>query len=140
MDLSDALDFIRGRHLAVLATNKRDGRPQMSIITYVVGDDGRVQISVGQSRAKAKNLQRDPRASLHVAESDFGSYCVIEADVELLAPAADPNDATVDALVEYFRSIRGEHENWDDYRRAMVSEGRLLLLLSPTHAYGMVSQ
>ena len=63
---------------------------------------------------------------------------MIEADVELMPVAEDPHDATVDALVEYFRALQGEHEDWDDYRRAMVADGRLLLILHPTHAYGMV--
>jgi len=140
MELSEALDFIRERHHAVIATQKRDGRPQLSNITYILGDDGTIRISVTDSRAKTRNLRRDPRASLHVAQSDFWRYCVIEADVELMPVAADPHDATVDALVEYFRSVMGEHEDWDDYRKAMVADGRLLLLLKPTHAYGMLSR
>ena len=138
MDISEALDFIRERHHAVLATHKRDGRPQLSNITYFLGDDGIIRISVTESRAKTKNLRRDPRGSLYVVRSDFWAYCVIDADVELLPVAADPHDATVDALVEYFQSVMGEHDDWAEYRQAMVDEGRLLLLLHPTHAYGMI--
>jgi PPOX class probable F420-dependent enzyme len=140
MEISEALDFIREWHHAVLTTQKRDGRPQLSNITYFLGDDGIIRVSVTDSRAKTKNLRRDPRASLHVAQSDFWRYCVIEADVELMPVAADPHDATVDALVDYFRSVMGEHDDWDDYRRAMVADGRVLLLLRPTHAYGMLSR
>ncbi len=140
MEISDALDFIRGRHHGVLATHKRDGRPQLSNVTHFLGDDGIIRISVTDGRAKTRNLRRDPRASLHVAQSDFWAYCVIEADVELMPVAADPDDPTVDALVAYFQSVMGEHEDWDDYRRAMVADARLLLLLRPTHAYGMLSR
>jgi PPOX class probable F420-dependent enzyme len=140
MEISEALDFIRDRHHAVLSTQKRDGRAQLSNVSYFLGDDGIVRISVTASRAKTANLRRDPRASLHVSQSDFWAYCVIEADVELLPVAADPHDATVEALVDYFRSAMGEHDDWDDYRRAMVADGRLLLLLRPTHAYGMLSR
>ena len=140
MEISEALDFVRERHNAVLTTQKRDGRPQLSNIAYFLGDDGIIRISVTDSRAKTNNLRRDPRASLHVAQSDFWRYCVVEADVELMPVAADPHDATVDALVDYFRSVMGEHDDWDDYRRAMVADGRLLLLLRPTHAYGMLSR
>lgn len=140
MDITEALDFIRERQHGVIATNKRDGRPQLSNVTYAVGDDGVIRVSVTDTRAKTKNLRRDPRASLHVARSDFWAYCVIEADVELLPVAADPNDATVDALVEYYRTVMGEHDDWDEYRRTMVADGRLLLLLTPTHAYGMLSR
>jgi PPOX class probable F420-dependent enzyme len=140
MELTDALDFMRERHHGVLTTNKRDGRPQLSNVTYVVGADGIVRVSVTDSRAKTRNLRRDPRASLHVAQSDFWAYAVLECDVELMPVAADPYDATSDALVGYYRSVMGEHGDWDEYRRAMVDDARLLLLLTPTHAYGMLSR
>ena len=140
MELTDALRFMRERHHGVLATNKRDGRPQLSNVTYVVGDDERVRVSVTDSRAKTRNLRRDPRASLHVAQSDFWAYAVVDCDVELTPVARDPHDATVDALVDYYRSVMGEHGDWDEYRRTMVADGRLLLLLTPGHAYGMLSR
>jgi PPOX class probable F420-dependent enzyme len=140
MEISEALDFLRERHHGVLATIKRDGRPQLSNVTYVIGDDGRIRVSVTDRRAKTRNLRRDARASLHVAQSDFWAYAVVECDVELLPVTTDPGDATADALVDYYRSVMGEHGDWDEYRRAMVEEGRLLLVLSPVHAYGMLSR
>lgn len=140
MELDEALDFMRARHHGVLTTIKRDGRPQLSNVTYVVSDDGIVRVSVTDSRAKTKNLRRDPRASLHVAQSDFWAYAVVECDVELTPAAADPHDATAEALVEYYRSVMGEHGDWEEYRRTMVDDGRLLLLLTPVHAYGMLSR
>lgn len=140
MEIDEALGFMRERHQGVLATARRDGRPQLSNITYVVGGDGVIRVSVTESRAKTKNLRRDPRASLHVAQSDFWAYAVVDCDVELMPVAADPHDATADALVDYYRSVMGEHEDWEEYRRAMVADGRLLLLLTPTHAYGMLGR
>lgn len=140
MELSDALDFMRERHHGVLTTIKRDGRPQLSNVTYVVGDDDRLRISVTDTRAKTNNLRRDPRASLHVAQSDFWAYAVVECDTELTPVATDPHDATADALVDYYRSVMGEHGDWEEYRRAMVDDRRLLLVLTPTHAYGMLSR
>ena len=71
---------------------------------------------------------------------DFWSYVVIEADVEVTPVASAPDDATVDRLVEYYRLVAGEHDDWDDYRRAMVDDGRLVLELTPTHAYGMINR
>jgi PPOX class probable F420-dependent enzyme len=137
MNLSTGLDFARSRRNGVLVTIKADGRPQSSNITYLVGDDGLLRISITESRAKARNLRRDPRASLHISADDFWSYVVIEADAELTPAAADPNDATVDELVDYYRTMQGEHPDWDEYRAAMVRDGRLILRLHPTHAYGM---
>ncbi len=140
MDLVDALQFLAPRRNGVLATQRRNGRPQLSNITYHLGGDGLVRISITATRAKYHNLVRDPRASLHVAADDFWSYVVVDGDVELAPVAADPNDPTVDELVAYYRELAGEHPNWDEYRLAMVNDRRTLVRLTPTHVYGMVPQ
>jgi PPOX class probable F420-dependent enzyme len=140
VEISEAFDFVRQRHFGVLTTQRRDGRPQLSNVAYSVGDDGVISVSMTDSRAKTQNLRRDPRASLHVTRDDFWAYCVLDCDVELLPVVTDPNDATADALVEYYRSANGEHPDWDDYRRAMVADQRLLARLTPTHAYGMIAR
>jgi PPOX class probable F420-dependent enzyme len=137
MEIDDALTFMREHRNGVLIALKSDGRPQSSNIAYVVGDDGVIRISVTNGRAKTSNLRRDPRASLHVNRDDFWAYAVIEADVSLMPVAESVDDATVDQLVEYYRAVAGEHDNWPEYRRAMVDDRRLLLELHPTHAYGM---
>ena len=91
-------------------------------------------------RAKTRNMARDGRASLHVSRDDFWAYCVLDCDVELMPVVTDPNDATADALVEYYRRASGEHPDWDDYRQAMVTDQRLLARLTPTHAYGALAR
>lgn len=143
MDITTALAFVAERRNGILVTIKRDGRPQSSNIAYAMGegdDAGKILISVTDGRAKTSNLRRDPRASLHVNRDDFWAYAVIEADVELTAVAAASDDDTVDQLVAYYRMVAGEHDNWDEYRQAMVDESRLILKLTPTHAYGMISR
>lgn len=138
MELADALAFAAARRNGVLVTQKRDGRPQLSNITHLVGADGVIRISITADRAKYPNLVRDPRASLYVTREDFWGYVVIEADADLSAVAADVNDATVDELVELYRSLAGEHPDWDEYRAAMVRDRRLVVRLRPTRAYGML--
>jgi PPOX class probable F420-dependent enzyme len=138
MEINEALNFIREFRNGILIALKSDGRPQSSNIAYVVGDDGVIRISVTNGRAKTSNLRRDPRASLHVNRDDFWAYAVIEADVTLTPVADSVDDATVDQLVEYYRAVAGEHDNWPEYRKTMVDDGRLLLELHPTHAYGTV--
>jgi PPOX class probable F420-dependent enzyme len=138
MELSDALDFVREHRRGVLVTQRRSGRPQLSNIMHTVDDAGVVRISVTSDRAKAKNLARDPRASLHVTREDFWAYVVLEGDVELSPTAAAPDDATVDELVAMYRAMAGEHGDWDDYRAAMVRDHRLVVRLTATHAYGML--
>jgi PPOX class probable F420-dependent enzyme len=139
MELTDALTFVGARKQGVLTTIRSNGRPQLSNILYLLGADGVIRISVTDTRAKTGNLRRDPRASLYVLGDNFYQYVVVEAETELLPVATDPNDATVEALVDYYREALGEHPDWDEYRATMVSDQRLLLLLRPERAYGMVA-
>ncbi len=139
MDINDALDFLRDKRQGIIITLKSDGRPQSSNIIYRVVDDA-IVISLTDGRAKTRNLRRDGRVSLHVNRDDFWAYAVVEGDAEFTPVAAAPDDDTVDQLVEYYRAMAGEHDDWDEYRRAMVEEGRLLLTIRPTHAYGMINR
>ena len=137
MELSDAVDFARTTRQSVLTTIRRNGRPQLSNVLHSVGDDGVIRISVTADRAKYKNLVREPWAALHVTREDFFAYAVIEADVELSAVASRPDDAAVDELVDLYRALVGEHDDWDAYRAAMVTDRRAVVRLRPTRAYGM---
>ncbi len=131
MELNDAMTFVKARNHGVLTTIRSNGRPQLSNILYVPGDDGVIRISVTDTRAKTANLRRDPRASLYVLGDNFWQYVVVEATAELTPVAADPHDDTVDQLVAYYKAGNGEHQNWDDYRAAMVADRRLILSLRP---------
>src|SRR4051812_25879445 len=136
MDLDTALAYVRDKRKGVLLTIKADGRPQASNIAFALGADGVIRVSLTDSRAKTRNLRRDGRVSLHVTADDFWSYVVLEGTADLTPVAADPHDATVEELIALYRELQGEHEDWDDYRRAMVADGRLVLRLVPDHAYG----
>lgn len=136
---SKLLTLVTEHNLGVLATLKRDGRPQLSNINYHF-DPGSsiVKISVTDDRAKVRNLRRDPRASLFVSSRDGWSYTVCEGDVELSAVAADVHDAAVEELVELYRLVRGEeHPDWAEYRQAMVDDLRLVARLRVRHTYGV---
>lgn len=137
MDLARALDVATAQGRGVLVTLKRDGRPQLSNIGFSIGDGGLVRISVTDDRAKTANLRRDPRASLYVGREDFWAYLVLEGEAELSPVVSEPGDAVVDELVDVYRAMAGEHPDWDDYRRAMVRDRRLVVRFRPTHAYGM---
>ncbi|MCV7100697.1 PPOX class F420-dependent oxidoreductase [Mycobacterium palustre] len=132
------LAVISGNSLGVLATIKRDGRPQLSNVRYYF-DPRRVavQVSITEPRAKTRNLRRDPRASILVDADDGWAYAVAEGIAELTPPAAAPGDETVEALVALYRNIAGEHPDWDEYRRAMVTDRRVVLTLPIAHVYGM---
>ncbi len=137
MDLAAATGFARQHRKAVLMTLKADGRPQASNVLYAMDDDGVARISVTDSRAKTRNLRRDPRASIHVSSDDGWAYAVAEGDAVLTPPAAAPDDDTVEGLIALYRNIAGEHPDWDDYRRAMVDDRRVVMTLPISHVYGM---
>jgi PPOX class probable F420-dependent enzyme len=136
MEIEQALQAARDTHESIVVTLRSDGKPQLSNVLHAVGDDGVIRVSTTTDRAKYKNLRRTPWAALHVNGPTFWGYAVMEGDVSLTEPAAAPDDATVDELVEVYRSISGEHDDWDDYRAAMVREERVVVRLTPTRAYG----
>jgi PPOX class probable F420-dependent enzyme len=130
VDLDEARDVIREQHHAVLATMRQDGTPQMSPVAAAVDDAGRVVISTRETAYKTRNLRRDPRAWLCVLPDAFyGRWIQVSGDVEIvsLPDAMEP-------LVDYYRSVAGEHPDWDEYRAAMESERRCLVRLTPTAA------
>lgn len=120
--------------LGVLVTIKRDGRPQLSNVTYLY-DGERIRVSLTDGRAKTRNLRRDPRASLYVNGPGGRSYLVVEGKAELTPVAADLQDDTVEQLVAYYRDAAGEHPDWDEYRRVMVADKRLLFTMTIDHSY-----
>jgi PPOX class probable F420-dependent enzyme len=121
----------------VLITIKSDGRPQLSNVNHTFDPStGLLRVSVTADRAKTRNLARDPRASYHVASDDFWHWAVADGTADLTPVATDPNDDTVEELIEVYRTINGEHPDWDDYRAAMVRDKRLLVRLTVEHLYG----
>jgi PPOX class probable F420-dependent enzyme len=126
MDLDDARAYVRDHSHAVLSTVKRDGTPQLSPVTVAVDDEGRVVVSSRETAYKTKNLRRDARAWVCVFPDGFyGPWVQLQGTVDVLSlPDA------LEPLVAYYRAVAGEHEDWDDYRRAMVAEQRCLLRIS----------
>lgn len=138
MELTPALAWAAKRSNAVLITIRGDGRPQSSDISYTV-DDATFVISVTADRAKTINMMRDPRVVLHITEPGEWSYLSFDGVAELTEPAADPGDATADALVAYYEAVAGKpHPDWDEYRAAMVAEQRLLVRLKPASVVGQI--
>jgi PPOX class probable F420-dependent enzyme len=116
-------EFVRARHHAILGTTRSDGDMQLSPVTMGMGEEGSVLISSYPERAKARNLRRRPQASVCVLSDSFGDAWI---QLSGSATVVDLPDA-LDGLVEYFRSISGEHPDWDEYRRAMITQGKVLI-------------
>jgi PPOX class probable F420-dependent enzyme len=130
MNIADALEFVREHHDAVMSTYRRDGSPQLSPITCSVDGDGFVVVSTRETAMKTKNLRRDPRVSLCVVSSGFyGDWVQLDGTAEVVAlPDA------MEPLVDYYRSLRGEHPDWDDYRAAMTRDQRVIVRITPERA------
>jgi len=123
MDLDAARDFVRNNHRAVLSTRRANGDPQLSPIVCGVDTAGRVAVSTRETALKVKNIRRDPRVSLCVLNDRFfGDWIQVDGTAEVVSlPEA------MDLLVEYYRSLAGEHPDWDEYRAAMERERRVLV-------------
>jgi PPOX class probable F420-dependent enzyme len=130
VDTSEALDFIRQHPRGVLGTTRSDGRPQLSPVIAGVDDRGRVVVSTRETAYKVRNLRREPYASYcGFTDRFYGDWAYVEGPVEILSlPEA------MEPLVDYYRSISGEHPDWDDYRAAMVRDQRVLLAITPQRA------
>lgn len=130
MDLDAARQIVRSQNRAVLSTARPDGTPQMSPVTATVDDAGRVIISTTRNTAKVRNMLRDSRAWLCVLPDEFfGRWIQVEGEVEIV----EQPDA-IELLVDYYRTVAGEHEDWDEYREAMRREGRVLVRVHLTRA------
>ena len=128
VDRDALLKFLRPRHQAVLLTRRRDGGAQLSPVTCGVDGEGRIVVSTYPQRAKVANARRDPSVSMCVLSADFdGPWVQVDGQAEVL----DLPEA-LDPLVEYFRSISGEHPDWEEYRRAMTRQGKSLLRVTIT--------
>ena len=128
VDREALLDFVRPRHHLVLITTRQDGRPQASPVTGGVDEQGRIVVSTYPERAKTHNARRDPRVSVVVLSDDFGGAWVqVDGDCEVI-----DCPESVEPLVDYFRAVAGEHPDWDEYRQAMVAQGKSLLRITPT--------
>lgn len=128
--IEELLEFVRPRHRMMLIARRVDGTPQASPVTGGVDDSGRIVISSYPERAKTRNARRRPDVSVVVLSDDWdGPWVQVDGTAEVLD--ADSGPEALDAFVEYFRNIAGEHSDWEEYRQAMVDQGKSLLRIAP---------
>ena len=125
--LPELLDFVRPRHRMVLTTVRAGESLQSSPVTGGVDGEGRIVVATYPQRAKSANIRRRPRASVVVLSDEFdGPYVQIDGHAEVI----DLPEA-VEGLVEYFRSVAGEHPDWEEYRQAMIDQRKCLIRVTP---------
>ncbi|WP_113704569.1 PPOX class F420-dependent oxidoreductase [Nonomuraea lactucae] len=130
MDLDKARDFLHRNHRAVLLTRHADGRPQLSPVLVGVDAEGRIVISSRETAVKTRNARRDPRVSICAfTDAFFGGWVQVDGTAEIISlPDA------MDHLISYYRDVSGEHQDWDDYRAAMIRDRRVVLRVTPERA------
>ncbi|WP_110240095.1 PPOX class F420-dependent oxidoreductase [Nocardioides gilvus] len=137
VDRDGLVEFVKPRHRMLLITQRSDGSPQASPVTGGVDREGRLVIASYPERAKTRNARRHPEVHVVVVSDEWdGPWVQVTGDCEVLD--ATEGDTALDAFVEYFRTIAGEHSDWDEYRRAMVDQGKSLLRITP-NAWGPVA-
>lgn len=125
----ELIEFLRTRHKAIVVTRRGDGGDQTSPVTLGIDAEGRLLVSTYPERAKVSNIRKEPRVAMCVLSDDFdGPWVHVEGTAEVL----DLPDA-LDPLCEYFRSISGEHPDWDEYKEAMASQGKCVIRLTVEH-------
>jgi PPOX class probable F420-dependent enzyme len=138
----DALWKLIGRTgQGVVVALKPDGRPHLSNVDYVADEtSARIRFSTTEDRVKVRLLRHDPRASFYVTTADGSAYAVAEGTAELSPTARHRTDETVEELIDVYRGVKGEHPDWDDYRRAMVADRRLVVRIHVARVYGRAPQ
>ena len=123
MEIEKGLDYVRDNSRAVLATRRRDGSPQMSPVTLAVVDN-EIIMSTRETAIKTWNLRRDPVSWLCVFPDKWlGRWVQLQCRSDIVSlPDA------MDLLVNYYRTLSGEHPDWDDYRRAMTEDQRCIVM------------
>jgi PPOX class probable F420-dependent enzyme len=127
MDIADAQEFLKHNHHGVLVARKRDGSLQMTLVSPVIGDDGRVTITARESTYKVKNIRRNPQVSLLVYGEKFNgsNYIQVDGKAEVIA-----QPQAMDIVLDWHRQIRGEPASWDEIRKKTLAEGRIAIRLT----------
>ncbi len=122
MEIAAGLDYVRNNSRAVILTTRAAGQPAMAPVTLAVLDD-QIVMSTRETAYKVGHLRRNPLTSLCVFPDKWlGRWVQLNCRAEVTSlPDA------MESLVGYYRTLQGEHPDWDDYRRAMVDDQRCIV-------------
>ncbi len=124
MEIAEAQEFLKHNHHGVLVARKRDGSLQMTLVSPVIGAEGKVIITARDTTYKVNNIKRNPQVSLLVYGEKFNgsNYIQIDGKAEVIA-----HPQAMDIVLDWHRQIRGEPANWDDIRKKTLAEGRIAI-------------
>ena len=127
MEIADAQKFIKDNHRACIAVRQKDGWPQMTLVTPGIDAEGRVILTSRGTTYKVKHLRRDPKVSMLIFGEQFSGskFVQIHGSAEVIdLPQA------MDGLIHWYKSVRGEHKNWEDYKQQVTDEKRVLIRIN----------
>jgi PPOX class probable F420-dependent enzyme len=134
----DPRALLADARLGVLATIKANGMPQLSPVSpFYDPETNAVYISVSNTRAKIKNLRRDPRAALQVTRDDGWAWATAEGPVTLTDPTTDPHSTQAETLMDFYRRTARHTPDWDDMRATIVTEQLVLVTMTADKVYGL---
>ena len=137
MNISDIRPFLEANHRAVVTTFRKSGAAQVSILLAGLYQEAVVFVISG-STAKLANLRRDPRCSVLAVDSQWSSYAVVEGTAEIHSwDKPDPEELRLLLRDAYRACGGGEHPDWDEYDLVMKQEKRAVIMVKPTHVYGL---
>jgi len=124
MDIAEVQKFVAENHRGVLVARKRDGWPQLTLVTPAVDAEGRVIVHSRAAAYKVKNIRREPRVSMLVMGEQFSGsrYVQLHGTAEVVA-----QPEAMDLLVYWHRQVRGEHPNWQEYREKIKEEQQVVI-------------
>jgi PPOX class probable F420-dependent enzyme len=127
MEIAQAQEFLKNHHHGVLVARKKEGSLQMTLVSPVLGSDGKIIITARDTTYKVKNIRRNPQVSLLVYGDRFhgSEYIQIDGTAEVVChPEAMP------IVLDWHRQIRGDPDNWDTIRKKTLAEGRIAIRLT----------
>lgn len=138
MTFEDIKPFFEQNHRGVVTTRRRNGAVQASIVASGVMGDAVVFVSRRDS-AKIANIKRDPGCTVMATKADWSSYAVVEGTAEIRGwDNLDPEQLRLLLRDAYRACGSSEHPDWEEYDRVMRDERRSVVLVKPSHVYGMI--
>jgi PPOX class probable F420-dependent enzyme len=116
--------LISDRNLAILATVRKDGTPQLTPINYAY-ENGEILISITKTRAKYKNLRRSPKLSFCVIDPSGRPY------VTVYGRARIEEEDIVERTAAIYRRITGDQPLPENFADALREQQRVVIILTP---------
>ena len=130
-DLDDFAGVLKQQGVVVFTTYRRDGMPQMSLVSAGRFEDG-VAFTTRRRNAKYHNLMRDRRCAMMLVTPGMRGFAVIDGEADVRSSdITEAERLRLDLRAVYKAASGKDHPDWEEYDRAMVEQKRAVVLLRP---------